>query len=249
MLKSKILSIYDELSKLESYEPCCYVNELFSDLVSLVTHQYPENEINDALDDKDVQSIILNLHKICALGEYYLENHWAEKIAESSTPSETLDIFPYKQNYLKLCNLEYQALVSTKGKKPESTIFLGAGPLPLSAIIFSSRYNINCTVLDKSIEACNQAKKTLDKLDINIRDVICMDSKEYQDYKNHDTIIFAALNGRDQKEKLEIIKNINKNNYNGIILFRSSHSLRKLLYPEIRIPEDTKLRKEIEIHS
>ncbi|WP_419832255.1 nicotianamine synthase family protein [Endozoicomonas atrinae] len=160
MLKSKILSIYDELSKLESYEPCCYVNELFSDLVSLVTHQYPENEINDALDDKDVQSIILNLHKICALGEYYLENHWAEKIAESSTPSETLDIFPYKQNYLKLCNLEYQALVSTKGKKPESTIFLGAGPLPLSAIIFSSRYNINCTVLDKSIEACNQAKKT-----------------------------------------------------------------------------------------
>ena len=76
-----------------------------------------------------------------------------------------------------------------------------------------------------------------------------MDSKEYQDYKSHDAIIFAALNGKDQKEKLEIIKNINKNNYNGIILFRSAHSLRKLLYPEIRIPEDTKLRKEIEIHS
>ncbi|WP_211830694.1 nicotianamine synthase family protein [Kistimonas asteriae] len=249
MLKDNIINLYRKISLLDSLKPCQKVNTLFQELCFLVTKNYSSSLVENILNDSDIKSIIFDLHKLCAEGEYLLELHWSEKIALSSCPKEFLKKFPYSENYYSLCRLEYHAMVASLGSKPEKILFLGAGPLPLSVIIYSSFYNLSCTLLDKSEEACSYAEVILSKLDVRVDNIICSDSEFYKSYDNYDVIIFAALNGINKKEKLNIACNVSENSsQDTLLLFRSSYDLRRLLYPEVNLDKLRFINKSLEIN-
>lgn len=226
-----INKLYKDILNLDSLKPTYKVNKLFSSLVSYVLDPNNKNTLKETELEK--------LQEICSRAEYELEKHWAKKIIESDNPLKTLRKFPYFSNYRKLTQMEWFSLLSCTTHKTHKVVFVGGGPLPLTAIVMAQQYTDKITVLDIDETACELSSQLVRKLKLDKKiEIIKTDASKFENYKNYNAFVVAALAGANMNSKRKILQKIKKDSPKlSHILARSSWGLREILYK----PLDKKL--------
>ncbi len=241
-----IFLIIKRLKQADSLYPDEQINALFSALVGLVqTHDAVRYE--NALAQFNLACLVADSQYLCGLGEYALELYWARKIREAWEPRSVLQQFPYLANYEKLVRLEVKSSNLTATKK--KVLFIGSGPLPLSAFVLAEKYGMQVDCLDKSNEATTCGATLANVLGINQVYFINTAIEHYLDLASYQTIILGALVGTDSQEKERILEHLHTQIQPGTkVIVRSSHGLRELLYPGIEIHRLTYWHIENVIH-
>lgn len=238
---NNLRSLYEKIILLNNYKPSKVVNSLFSKLVKVALKEGSSNSLT--------QSQLTNLQRICSLSEFELEKYWAKQITKSKKTLLKLENFPYINNYRKLTKMEWHSLLSCSKHNDHNILFVGGGPLPLTAIILASEYDKKVTVLEKDHDAVNISSELVRRLDLSDKiDVIEKDALEFVEYNNFNVIMVAALAGINKKTKESILSKIKSLSKIGThVLARSSWGMREILYR----PIDTKIFKlfktEIEV--
>ena len=180
----------------------------------------------------------------------------------------TLKAFPYYQNYVDLVNMELSAITPLlpRDQPLQKVAFIGSGPLPLTSICLaqtlreqslSSFTTTNVEILN--IDSCAQAilqSSTLSQLLGSYTSSLSFACEKAgsssRDLTPYDVVFMAALVGNTQEEKEEVLlKVVGKMRSGALVVIRTSHSLRGLLYPEFEIATQELLQKvhvEVVVH-
>lgn len=150
--------------------------------------------------------------------------------------------FPYYDNYLDLVRLELGAISSLAVEKRGSKYaVVGSGPLPLTSICLANALNDDnhqpvCIhnidrdpwAISKSVELCRRLGFGPATMCFH-----CGDAKsDGINFREFDVVYLAALVGMTTHAKRDIIAEISSRMQPGaLLLLRSAHSLRSLIYP------------------
>ena len=221
----RINKIYKQIKNEQDLSPAPRINRLFGDLVQEVTHTFDEPA---GLSQKEERL----LQGVCSRAEYELERYWTERIVESRLPKKELAQFPYVKNYSDLTRLEWFSFQGCQTHKNHSVLFVGGGPLPLTAIMLAQNFGVSSTVIDCDKSAADLSKTLIDRLGlatmIKIRHI---DAQQFEDYGRFSVIFIAALAGLLPTHKENIFLRIKqKAKKDTHIIARSSWGNRRLLY-------------------
>lgn len=157
----------------------------------------------------------------------------------SVVANDMLLTFPYHQNYVDLVRMEINAIASVKPDLLKRAFaFLGSGPLPLTSLCISHQLKSECVTchnVDQDAKAIMDAATLCQALG-NSAETMCFqcasaDSPDV-DFGCFDIVYLAALVGGYSRHKRDIIANVVKRMKPGaLVVMRSVHSLRRLLYP------------------
>jgi nicotianamine synthase-like protein len=206
------------------------VNEVLSALVRSILEGCPLDEVKDVLDDPSVRIVRRDLIEKMALAEGEMERGWGESFCarESLAPADFRD-FIYWDCYRHLVGAELGSLPPGLNLGRGQTIaFVGAGPLPLSAIIMNRSTGRKVTCIDRDPRACNIACELCGKAGLTDIDVTWADGADY-DYTNCPIVFVASL----VPEKAKVMRCIRERCPRACVALRSAEGLRTLLYDPV----------------
>jgi len=243
-LLADILALHDALAAEPSLEPGPRTDALFTALVALAVAPRAPQEVDAVLADPRLTERLPDLRARCATGEYALERAWAHRVLAADDPHAALEAFPYLQNYRDLTRIEYHAVAGHAPRAPRRALFVGSGPLPLSALLLA-RHGVQVDAVDIDPEAVELGGRLAAALGDDVRvaagDVLDLgDLAEYDlaeyDLADYDLVCVAALVGLDPGEKAAALAHVRARMRPGaLVLARSAHSLRGLLYPVLEV--------------
>ena len=155
--------------------------------------------------------------------------------------TDVLRLFPYHDNYDDLTCMELDAILSVTSET-RKIAFLGSGPLPLSSLCIADalgkrtgRSPAVIRNIDRDPDAIKLSSSLCQKLGprASAMQFQCTDAATPNpDLWDFDVVYLAALVGRTREQKQQIIATIGGQMKPGaLLIIRSSHSLRCLLYP------------------
>lgn len=210
---------------LPSVQPSARVNAVFSRLVFTI--------LNVPLLHKrlSMRLIATQLRTVCAHGEFALEEAWAKRILSASDAYAESLKFSYYKNYECLTAREWR-MVTREHPKAKNVVFLGSGPLPLTAIILAKEHKCNVTLVDLDEHAITLSRHLIQMLGLSsqIR-VVQGNAETYREIADVDVVYIAALVGRTPEEELRVYQNLASHmGRTSLLLARSTHTSRTLLY-------------------
>jgi L-amino acid N-acyltransferase YncA len=126
------------------------------------------------------------------------------------------------------------------GPPPERILFIGSGPLPISAFYLHHLTGKRIDCLDRDQAAVEVSRRVIDKLGLNDALHVFNGVGENFNIADYDLIVIALL----AKPKRRILRNVRKHAAPGCrILCRTSYGLRRLVYEPT--PEDVLLGFDI----
>lgn len=221
----RIRKLYEQIQSEQDLSPAPRINRLFGELVREVTCAFDEKS---GLSRKEERL----LQEICSNAEYKLERYWAERIVASRSPEKELAQFPYIKNYSDLTRLEWFSFQGCQTHKNHNVLFVGGGPMPLTAIMLAREFGVPSTVLDCDGIAVKLSKKLIDRLGLTAMIKIrLVDARQFENYDHFSVIFVAALAGLLPANKEKIFLRIKQNAQKEThIIARSSWGNRRLLY-------------------
>lgn len=242
-LAQRVTEIYESLQRQPDLRPSITVDRLFGELVGLAEGHGGDSSprAERVLADERVRSRLPGLHEVCAEGEFLLETHWARRIAAAAEPTEELAGFPYLDNYRELTRLEIN-LMRCFGVEPERAgriCFLGAGPLPLSAICLYQELGVPVDVVDRDASAVALGSACVQALlgpgAVRFHQA---EAAEFEPVTEADVVVLGALAGLEPEAKNAILAALWQRLRPGaVLLVRSAAGLRRLLYPAVGTQE------------
>nr|GMD42286.1 nicotianamine synthase [Ipomoea batatas] len=237
----KICELYDEISRLEDLKPSKDVNMLFTELVHTCI---PPNPIDVSKLCSKIQDMRSNLIKLCGEAEGLLESHFSTILGSLPDPLQSLSLFPYFDNYLKLSLLEFDLLSRHCGVAPPRRLaFVGSGPLPLSSIVLATchltatdfhNYDIDPAANSMAARLVGSDPGLARRMFFHTADIMGVTC----DLKEYDVVFLAALVGMDKEEKGRAVDHLAKYMAPGsVLVVRSAHGARAFLYPVVE-PRD-----------
>ncbi|KAI8822845.1 Nicotianamine synthase [Fimicolochytrium jonesii] len=234
-----VLHVYQQFSEQRSLTPTAEVNALFSELVGLCGKHLPDTIVHGILAHPGICCIIPHLRNMCAEGEYQLEMSWSRRILRQGEAFESrpqLRDFPYFSNYVDLTRMELNAISSVLPRAqpaPNKFVLLGSGPLPMTSI---------CLARETPIQSYNQPH-CVHNIDCSMDALICSTQlvadpklRNDPDFAAFDVVYLAALVGLDVNTKRKVLERLHRAIRPGALLVaRSAHSLRTLLYSPIDV--------------
>jgi hypothetical protein len=136
--------------------------------------------------------------------------------------------FLYWRNYEQLLGMELKALAAIwrfKAQKHGEIVFVGGGPLPLSAIVLHMRTGKPVLCVDADAEASECAGKLLAKLSLSQVSAVHTDGMDF-DYGGASSIFIASLANR----KMDVAKRIVETCKEPVVAVRTVDGVRALLY-------------------
>jgi nicotianamine synthase len=234
-LVATVLDLHRRLEQLADLRPCPVVDDLFGALVQLAV-KAPDDVAAAALRAPQIRAVSESLRQICATGETALEREWASRISAHEDPATELARFPYFGNYAQLSRMELGVLASATRGPTASVAFVGGGPLPLSALMISAELEATVDVIDRDAEALDAARRVAQALyakTIGFR----LSEAATCDVSGYDVVVIAAMVGSSASDKRRILDQMSRSmSADSILLVRSAHGLRTLLYPPV--PDD-----------
>jgi nicotianamine synthase len=235
----QVRALYEALAARPTLVPGPEIDELFGRLVSLAIDPTAARDAAAVLADPAVVEILPSLRRLCADGEFELERCWSRRIVEHSDPRGELARFPYHRNYTDLTRLERHAVTGLTSAPPRRVLFIGSGPLPLTSLMLAQRHGCRVDNLDLEPEAARLGAALADAvgtggLGFHAGDVL----EDPLDLRGYDLVYLAALAGLDPGAKTRLLDHLGRRLRPGtVVLARSAHSLRGLLYPVLD-PDD-----------
>jgi nicotianamine synthase len=226
-----------DLARRPHLRPCPEVDALFGELVGLVASVPPGSGLPGCCRQHGP-----SLRRLCAEGETQLELEWAARITAAADARACLAGFPYLDNYRRLARLELDTLArvvpaTTDGAAgpPARVVFLGAGPLPLSALLVAEALGTSVAVdaVDCDPVALDAGRRVAAALGWEgvrflLGDALTLDVSGY------DLVMVAALVGATPAAKEVVLQRLAGAMRPGsLLLARSARAARTLLYPPI----------------
>lgn len=226
--QAELQKLLDQAKKLTPYQPNEEVNQFFSDLYVMSTNS------NDDLNPQLLESLELKqLHKICSEAEYQMELYRANHLLKAENTASELEKFPYRNNYLDLTKLEYYA-ISSQLEKCEKVLFVGSGPLPLTAIILAQKYGVHCILVDRDEKAIAISEKIVKKLWLQSQiEILHSDFLNFLSKERFDGAILASLLFEGNQHDELILEHLSKQINFDIAVMRSAEGKRQLLYQHV----------------
>lgn len=235
--RPSVRQLFDTLTAWpDNYQPTIGLDRT----LSLLTNRIIDPTMTHDLSPKEVSE----LRRINSVIEYHFEREAVSEIVTSPNSIRALEHFTFMESYVKFTRLE-KALIDTNtdNSSQKPWLFVGGGPLPVSAILFAREYGIQSTVIDVATEAVDMSSALIEKLeneDALEKGAITIEqanAEQFTDYANHEVIFVAALAGETSDSKRTIFRQINQHAPdNAHILARSSAGNRQLLY--LPLPQD-----------
>ncbi|XP_019179321.1 PREDICTED: nicotianamine synthase-like [Ipomoea nil] len=235
-----VLELYQQISRLESLKPSKDVNMLFTKLVTSCLAA-DEAAIDVSKLCSDTQEMRSHLIKLCGEAEALLETHYSAHLACLENPLQNLHLFPYFDNYIKLCHLEFTILTQHLTKCPTRFAFVGSGPMPLTSIILAMDHFTHSHFHNYDIDPIANALASRlvgshpglsPRMFFHTSDIMDVTS----DLKDYEVVFLAALVGMDdeKEEKASIVHHLATYMAPGALLvLRSAHGARAFLYPVV----------------
>ncbi|PVZ11997.1 nicotianamine synthase family protein [Actinomycetospora cinnamomea] len=235
-LITEILGLHEALAAEPTLEPGPRTDALFTRLVGLAVARRPAAVVDAVLDDPRLRARLPDLRARCAAGEYALERSWARRVLAAPDPAAALEEFPYLQNYRDLTRMEFHAVAGHAPAPPRRALFVGSGPLPLSALLLA-RHGVAVDAVDVDRDAvalgAALARALGDDVAVREGDVLTLG-----DLGGYDLVCLAALVGLAPEEKAAALAHVRSGMRPGaMVLARSAHSLRTLLYPVLDVAD------------
>ena len=230
-------AIHDELAACPDLQPGPVVDDAFRRLVRLAV-ETPDDEAAALLSHVAVRDVVDDLRALCYEGEHQLEVTWAARIAESATPEDELDRFPFVTNYRLLHEMEHEAVARLADGSTYAgagrVAFIGSGPLPLTAFLLAGT-GARVDNLDRDAGALTASRRVADALGVSGLAFVHADATAPGTaLDGYDLVVLAALVGRTPAEKARVIARLAEAMAPGsILLVRSARGLRTLLYPAV----------------
>jgi nicotianamine synthase len=213
------------------------VDALFGELVGLVASVPPGSGLPGCCRQHGP-----SLRRLCAEGETQLELEWAARITAAADARACLAGFPYLDNYRRLARLELDTLArvvpaTTDGAAgpPARVVFLGAGPLPLSALLVAEALGTSVAVdaVDCDPVALDAGRRVAAALGWEGVRFLQGDALTL-DVSGYDLVMVAALVGATPAAKEVVLQRLAGAMRPGsLLLARSARAARTLLYPPI----------------
>ncbi|HWN25441.1 MAG TPA: nicotianamine synthase family protein [Actinomycetospora sp.] len=235
-LVAEVLALHDALAAEPTLEPGPRTDALFTRLVDLAVARRPAAVVDAVLTDPRLRERLPDLRARCAAGEYALERSWARSVLAADDPAAALEGFPYLQNYRDLTRMEFHAVAGHAPDPPRRALFVGSGPLPLSALLLA-RHGVAVDAVDVDHEAVvlggALARALGDAVAVGEGDVLGLG-----DLGRYDLVCLAALVGLAPGDKAAALAHVRARMRPGaMVLARSAHSLRTLLYPVLDVAD------------
>lgn len=243
-----IMTVLDAVRILENNEDLSpknpVINTTLTNLVKTLTDEYTPEEEELILGDPRVIHMRGRLLNRLSRAEAEMERFWTECFLRNDSLScQDLESFWYWDNYAKLVDKEIEHLpAESYGTQADSSLawthrrtadphkgaaFVGAGSLPLSAIIFHLKTGQPVTCIDSDEDATRKAAKLLKKLGLDQVKALHADGGDV-DYKRFGTVFLASLIPNEEKHSM--IGRIRTVQNPCFIAVRSAERLHTLLY-------------------
>ncbi|NBD73987.1 hypothetical protein GVX82_03015 [Patescibacteria group bacterium] len=224
-------ALVDQLACAESLEPSPEINALFEELVRCVVHT-PQHEVDAFRASSGFPTLASRSRKLAEQGETLLEYHWVERfLARTTLTQDDLNAFPYLACYQALAEHEHQIIQEHTSNT--SLLFVGGGPLPLTAYLHAKRYGRAVRVLERDHAAAETSRLLLDKLGVTKNvEVVHADIHNYDVAEK--TILLGALVGATEEEKRALIATLRSGaTSKTLVIARGAQDLAELLYPPV----------------
>jgi hypothetical protein len=217
------------------------LEDLLSRLRSLKNNRVPTQEIND-LNSEIIQlmdnKIGLNFEE-----EKYIYNHFAQEQEEfqdlcqrlvytcelvtvqqfiSEQQSKDQDVLNFYKDLIKGQIDITDRIIN--GKTLKTSLFMGIGPWPISAVLLAKHYkDLRIDLLDYSLEATEYAKQFIAVLQSeNIHVLPAQKAQDFNRINEYDIVWIASMVGRSREDKISIYQTIAQNTAPGKILITRS---------------------------
>lgn len=229
--------LYQQIATLPGLAPGPRTDAPFTELVRLVTTPTPVSTQRQVLADPQVQALTPHLQRLCCEAEAELERSWAARIIARHDPGQELRSFPYYDHYRRLTRLEHH-LVAGLTAPPQRVAFIGSGPLPLTSILLAQQYRVQVDNIDIDPDATRRALAVTAALGTHRLQFHTADVLDHASFGGYDTVWLAASVGLDRRHKRQVLAHLSEHLRPGaLLLARSAHSLRTLLYPPLPVDD------------
>jgi Nicotianamine synthase protein len=240
------MDVHDFLMRQSDLSPCNpQINAKLSGLVEATMKPRGAGEVQAILNTAHIQEIAPSLRRLLGKAEYEMERFSAAAFT-GDQPGITdkryasFDHFIYMKNYDALVESEMKAMGWPKKQPPlddktESVAFVGAGPLPISAILLHLRTGHPVTCIDSDEEACKLGSKLIRHLSAsNPKYKSLADNMHYahapgdkHDYVTHPIVFVASL--VEPKDPV-VMRILTTSDTTSTLIVRSAEGLSSLLY-------------------
>lgn len=236
-----VTETFNQLSRQKDLSPNNpRVNMLLSNLV----HTLAEAEEKDidkrfVLNDRRVQMIRKPLLNVLSRAEYEMEMYFSSAFNKAARLSDKdLDGFWYRDNYRDLIAQEIRGLKAhtdfdTLLADARPAVFVGAGPLPLSAIDLHKQTGKKCVCVELDAAAAQNGQGMIDRLGLgDAITYVTADGRDV-DYGQFSLIMVASL----VHAKAEVFQRIHDTAPHATVAVRSAEGLKALLYQPVDIAD------------
>lgn len=142
-------------------------------------------------------------------------------------------LFQYKNwgNYESLVGEELKQL--RKISRPEEItspiVFVGSGPLPLSALLLHLMLNVSVFCLDIDVDACEAARFMMERINLSDSVKVVQGDGANFDYADYQHVFIASL----VTQKDEVLEQIRRTNPGALVAIRTAEGIRRLMYEAI----------------
>ena len=205
------------------------ISTALRELVDLLLRSYSSAEAAAIVNHPEITALRISLLDRLSEAESALERFWSQRFRNRKTLHvRDLREFLYWRNYERLLGMELKALAATgrfKTQKHGEIVFVGGGPLPLSAIVLHMRTGKPVLCVDADAEASECAAKLLTKLNLSQVSAVHTDGVDF-DYGGASAIFIASLTNR----KMDVAKRIVETCKEPVVAVRTVDGVRALLY-------------------
>jgi hypothetical protein len=231
-LAACVLRAHQVLERESDLSPCNpRINAALSALVQAVMEGCDSPaEAGRLLASPRIAAIRGALVQRLALAEGAMERHWARAFSRRARlTAADLAAFTYWSCYRGLVEAELGCLrpYLVMGRT-ESLAFVGAGPLPLSAVIIHVSTGLKVTCVDADAEACGLAQELCNKAGLTGIEVRCAPGEDHA-YARHPVVIIASL----VPDKAQVMRRIRATRRAAVVGLRSVEGLCTLLYEPV----------------
>jgi nicotianamine synthase len=208
---------------------------IFRNIENLVDED--EQVASAVLADPFVLSIRSCLRTWYATCVYDLERYWATMLLEK--PGSSLSDYPKYEQYLLRADVEFHLLNTIATHQIGTILFVGCGPLPVTAIILADKFNITADYLDVSLDALSVAKAIHQRF-FPQRQArwYHTDILKFNDFRAYDAVMVAASVGRDEANSTAILQHLSTAMTPGqYLVLRPPYLLEKLLLSGITLSD------------
>lgn len=162
------------------------------------------------------------LNNLYCLWETNLENRFVNFL-KKGVAQYYLD-YPLYARFERLISREVELL---DGVKPNRLLFIGSGPMPITALCLQHRLGTQIDCLERNVEAVYESKEALRLMGCENRINIFQGYGESIDVSEYDAVLIALL----AKPKYDILKNIRETAPDHVkIICRTSEGARTVFY-------------------